>query len=367
MRDRSAPKSLDDPASPTIEQHIVLAYSANPALSSGTIAACVNAGASGVLKPPYSLDTARIVRRMVRAAKEGRISSVVGLPTHDSRSQSPALDDDGRKVILPPTALSMGGEHEAEKVLSGAYKTHRRGTSASFETWSPSAGRSRESSTPARKTSLGQTGALATTSEIEGPVSAMIQAFPEHPDDEIDLRFASLLIYDPLNEQKRRRSVDTSGLGIALHRAQRAFETVKLGGKSSKIDFPIPAKDDVASIGSSDSTHDEDSCADTHLAELLSAMYYQTQVAISVEMSEYERLVDYCLEILSDVGRFSVPLSRDARNRLVDALATWDFKPHYLADDELFQVACLLFDGLLHSEGLAELGLERGRFTPMLV
>ena len=195
----------------------------------------------------------------------------------------------------------------------------------------------------------------------------MIQAFPEHPDDEIDLRFASLLIYDPLNEQKRRRSVDTSGLGIALHRAQRAFETVKLGGKSSKIDFPIPAKDDVASIGSSDSTHDEDSCADTHLAELLSAMYYQTQVAISVEMSEYERLVDYCLEILSDVGRFSVPLSRDARNRLVDALATWDFKPHYLADDELFQVACLLFDGLLHSEGLAELGLERGRFTPMLV
>lgn len=33
--------------------------------------------------------------------------------------------------------------------------------------------------------------------------------------------------------------------------------------------------------------HDEDVCTDTQLAELLSAMYYQTQLAIQVQMEDY--------------------------------------------------------------------------------
>jgi len=59
-------------------------------------------------------------------------------------------------------------------------------------------------------------------------------------------------------------------------------------------------------------------------------------------------------------GRFSAPISKEHRDRLVDALATWNFKPHYLDDGDLYRVACILFDGILHSEGLADLQLERG-------
>lgn len=58
--------------------------------------------------------------------------------------------------------------------------------------------------------------------------------------------------------------------------------------------------------------------------------------------------------------RFSTPISQKDRARLVDAVATWNFKPHNLSDIDLFRVACLLFEGLLHSEGLAELQLELG-------
>jgi len=47
-------------------------------------------------------------------------------------------------------------------------------------------------------------------------------------------------------------------------------------------------------------------------------------------------------------------------------LATWDFKPHYLEDDDLFRVATILFEGLLKSEGLVELGLERGELAEVL-
>ena len=59
-------------------------------------------------------------------------------------------------------------------------------------------------------------------------------------------------------------------------------------------------------------------------------------------------------------ARLSTPLTREGRARLVDALATWDFKPHYLDDDDLFRVACILFEMALSIEGLAELDIDKG-------
>lgn len=44
----------------------------------------------------------------------------------------------------------------------------------------------------------------------------------------------------------------------------------------------------------------------------------------------------------------------------MDALATWDFKPHRLSEGDLYRVACLIFEGIMHTEGIVELGLEQG-------
>jgi len=60
--------------------------------------------------------------------------------------------------------------------------------------------------------------------------------------------------------------------------------------------------------------------------------------------------------------RLSAPLSDSHRRRLVDALGTWDFKPHELDDADLYRVATLLFEAVLRSEGLVDLRIDRGEF-----
>ena len=289
-------RSTTDSTSRVVESPIILAYSANPALSVNTIAACVSAGAMGVLKPPYDMETASVIRRMVRAAKEGRLSSIVGL-SHGGLARS--LSNGGEEspphnVVLPPTALSIGGEHEGEKVLSGAYQKHRRGTSASFgQSWAtPTQQRSRESSMSGRKGSfqniITTIPALPTSQVIQSPVTARTPVFPDHGDHDY-LHFESLLSYNPSVEQ-RRRSVDTSGLGMALRRAQKAFETGKPNSPS------VPSAGIIHQHSEDD--HDQDSCQDTQLAELLSAMFYQTLLAIDIEMNGYEEWVElpFCLD-----------------------------------------------------------------------
>jgi hypothetical protein len=47
----------------------------------------------------------------------------------------------------------------------------------------------------------------------------------------------------------------------------------------------------------------------------------------------------------------------------VESLATWNFKPHELDDGDLFRVATLLFEAVIGSEGIAELGIEQGKPT----
>ncbi|WVN85177.1 uncharacterized protein L203_100322 [Cryptococcus depauperatus CBS 7841] len=90
----------------------------------------------------------------------------------------------------------------------------------------------------------------------------------------------------------------------------------------------------------------------TELAELLNAMYYQTGATVEVHMEEYEEL--------------SAPLTQEHRSILVDALATWNFKPHDLPEGDLFRVACLVFETVLSIDGLTHLGLEQERINRLL-
>jgi len=66
-------------------------------------------------------------------------------------------------------------------------------------------------------------------------------------------------------------------------------------------------------------------------------------------------------------GRLSAPMTESHRRRLVDALGTWDFKPHELDDGDLYRVATLLFEAALSSEGLVELGIDRCESTDFIL
>jgi len=60
--------------------------------------------------------------------------------------------------------------------------------------------------------------------------------------------------------------------------------------------------------------------------------------------------------------RLSAPMTESHRRNLVDALGTWDFKPHELDDGDLYRVATLLFEAVLSCEGLVDLGIDRGEY-----
>lgn len=70
--------------------------------------------------------------------------------------------------------------------------------------------------------------------------------------------------------------------------------------------------------------------------------------------------------VIANDDSLSAPISRQDRERLVGAISSWDFHPHKLAPGDLYRVACLLFESVLHVEGIAELGIGRGEFDPML-
>jgi len=72
-----------------------------------------------------------------------------------------------------------------------------------------------------------------------------------------------------------------------------------------------------------------------------------------------ELAIELCVQArLNSVNRLSAPLSHETRTRLVDSLSTWNFKPHNLDEDDLFRVACILFEGILNTEGIAELDID---------
>ena len=86
---------------------------------------------------------------------------------------------------------------------------------------------------------------------------------------------------------------------MALKRATRAFEKSLATPKDAApsgftqikegFSFPVPMKKENSSsqlAGVPEEMQDDES--ETHLAELLSAMYYQTTLAIDVHMGDYD-------------------------------------------------------------------------------
>lgn len=337
------------PTTAKYERPIILAYSANPALSPNTTQACISAGASGAVKPPFHSETARMVKRMVRAARDGRISSVVDLPPPPAGvnggppavdpSRSPLLswneEAEGAdvtmtmtateavaastKVVLPPTALDMGGEHEGEKVLSAAM-THRRQLSLSrsrgnsYNSSSSNDPSSHTKSAIPNHLHLSTSISSSTTTsapavriiqnrDIVTPVTARTDLRDTPTSDMIHPYIATLSRYCP-SYTPRRRSVDVGCLSNALNRATRAFEAplparttgtgepmrrgrtqggggeggIRQGSTKGKKRRPTDLGAECGSDGAG---------TKTHLAELLSAMYTQSTSATDVQMAEY--------------------------------------------------------------------------------
>ena len=73
--------------------------------------------------------------------------------------------------------------------------------------------------------------------------------------------------------------------------------------------------------------------------------------------------LQYSLSKVATCCVLSAPMTESHRRNLVNALGTWDFKPHELDDGDLYRVATLLFEAVLSTEGLAGLEIDQGEFT----
>jgi hypothetical protein len=301
MRDRTAA------AAGSGEKPVIIAYSANPAITTHTISACVDAGAAGVLKPQYDIGTASLVNRMVRAAKMGRISSIVGLGGDGAGLPSspgyehPDFFSDFTQVVLTPTALSVGGEHEGEKVLTAAVKTHRRGLSGGVSRGPSSGGLgssslSREISPNTIDTSFqpdidaglptsNSTTSIFTHTGPSQPPTPSQYPSPEQSHAQLQDLFNSRCAYHP-DAGIRRRSVDTGGLALAIKRATKAYESS--GGAAGDGPVSIVQKGyrfGSAMPGSEIEKEKVQECTD--FAELLGEMYNQATIAIDVHDADY--------------------------------------------------------------------------------
>lgn len=243
----------------------VIAYSANPALSKDVVERCVEAGAVGVLQPPYeSRDTLERVRKLVadeeRNSPARRTYDVFPLGHRESHGESPGQ-------LLPSRTLSPGMENPREAV-------------------------SPMTATPNANYHMPGTGG-----DIPSPFISDLAA--------------------------RRRSVDTGGLSLALQRASRHIMSYESNNRSAAestahwrvgmfrearpathsptgdpgMDERVKLRTDrsasVADIGSHVpvKAHDaipEEQEEEMAVAELLSEMYRQTRVAIEIQMGDYD-------------------------------------------------------------------------------
>ncbi|RXK39929.1 hypothetical protein M231_02724 [Tremella mesenterica] len=361
MRDRAT----------TTEKPIVIAFSANPVLTQTTTTACVAAGAAGVLKPPYDLETSRLVWRMVMTARESPADQATHLhsqsqsqihsqPPLQARTRSHSRlgreKNDDPRVILPPTALTFGGEHEGEMILSAAvrkmHKAHEwHSTSRKNSIVIPL-------STPASRTH-----SFASTTPTTAAFNILRQDYEVPMPEASDYHpFLECLCACRPSIAARRQSVDIGGLTIAMKRASRVFENSpdppfrnKSGKRKEEFTFPFTPSKKANMLqmeekldGKTDAERKEEKKVEeeksTRLAELLGAMWYQTTKAIDIQMADYAHL--------------SKPISPALRTRLLDALSTWNFQPHLLSPSDVFHSACILFDAVLHIKGIHELHLE---------
>lgn len=252
-------------------QTYVIAYSANPALAPSVVERCMQAGAIGVLQPPYeSRDTLKLIKRMIAYEEK-------------SNAARHAFDDlESRRASIASASQTQDSDSTSSRI--------------------------------ARKQSLHPLSPLPPASRIDANSERTEGPSP----------FISDLA-------ARRRSVDTGGLSLALQRAsdhimiyesknqrQRSGETAATWriGKyrearttaNSPQDSPnlqgtnkirTDRSASVADVGShlaqqfkENNIPEEEEEAEEEemaIAELLSEMYRQTRVAIEIQMEDYEQ------------------------------------------------------------------------------
>jgi hypothetical protein len=266
---------------------VIIAYLTSGHPSASAIEACIGAGAFGVLYPPYDVHTAVTVKQLVVAGKDGNTTTVVGLsspPSHNSSMHLNSVLEDDTKVILTPTALGMGAEHESEKVLSAFGHQRRRistlslnraisvGSQASVES---------ETAIPDGRDPL-QTG--TSTSSIAHTVATPSTTLSHFP--------SLSHLYDPLGLQatfdtSRRRSVDTGGIALAFDRAAKRIESVD---KVEVEPEAAPERRDSINVVAGDKEQEAANGSNTtQFAEVLGEMYQQTMSSIDIQMGEYEQ------------------------------------------------------------------------------
>ncbi|KLT42542.1 hypothetical protein CC85DRAFT_83339 [Cutaneotrichosporon oleaginosum] len=331
-----------------VDPPVILGYLAHGSLSQSSISECLEAGASGVLHPPYDGRTVASLKMLVAAANEGTSSTVAlaGSPAVSALQSSPANDDEA-KVILTPTALSMGAEHESEKVLSASFSSQRRRRSTQMSHLSLNRVASGSSTGSAGLSALStdmtkehpgesQQDGLASSHSARTPKSPLTAlddfSFPTHINRLLGTSQAAC-------DAARRRSVDTGGLALAFDRANKRMETIDGAGEPAD-----DASDHINVVAGDHEQEVADGSSTTQFAEVLGEMYNQTMMSIDVQMGDYEE--------------FAAPLSRQDQERLVDMLDSWGFRPHQLDQRDLFRVACLIFSSVLNIDGVVELGLD---------
>lgn len=285
----------------------VIAYSANPALASSVVDECLKAGAIGVLQPPYDVaETLDRIRKMISYAERSRA-------VHDSFDRiEPEIDVD----------VMVKKMEEVEEIFQNKM----------YELDIPD-------------------------EDEENEVEATIPAFGTEPARTL---LSKLSAYDL---DSRRRSVDNGGLALSIQRASRSKSPLTHNQDPDRLlapdEAPVLKQNRSRSLAGLEmyAQNDEEEeqnglGSKTAIAELLGEMYRQTRIAIEIQMVDYEE--------------FASPLTAEHRARLVEALSTWDFRPHALNEADLFRCACLLFESVLRIEGLHELGIQRDQLNRLL-
>lgn len=332
---------------------VILAYMPGSRLSNSALSACVAAGASGFLYPPFDKYTADYIAQLVAAANAGKTAMMVGLPNDVASPQSSITSlslhsglDDEAKVVLTPTALGKGAEHESERALNASlYPARRRvstqlnlsrvisqGSTTSFESeqrgdrsdMTHSASIIAQNDQARLSPNVGRRSSLAQTQVSLGDVG------------HLPSKYQLLQTMIASSEDSRRRSVDNGGLALAFDRVtQRAVPSPKGFGQTFNV--VTREQEQEAAEGSNK----------TQFAEVLGESFHHILSWIQIQMEDYESV--------------AAPISRDERVRLVSALTTWDFRPHLLSQTDLYRIACLVFEVALHIEGISELGISQGK------
>lgn len=254
----------------------VIAYSANPALSPSVVAKCVQAGAIGVLKPPYeNKETLALIKQMI--ASEDATHSVARW----------AVADATRRASMASAGLGSSSDELSSSPVQ------QRKQSMGVSPMMPLA----ETSTPPEKNVTHTPSpfisdlAARRKSVDTGGLSLALQRASHH-----------IMEYEKSNGSARAGDTGGSrflGAGWRVGPFREARTTSNSPQQSPDPSQPSKSRTDrsasVADVGShftqsSDrsSTIPEVEEEEMVVAELLSEMYRQTRVAIEIQMEDYD-------------------------------------------------------------------------------